>query len=73
MANDIPPASFGLGFDPFRYGAVGQNAHFTGDIEKARTLGHLNGVTVRAERGGNGIWRVANIHATRSFGWSGGQ
>jgi hypothetical protein len=25
-------------------------------------------VTVRAERGGNSIWRVANIHATRSLG-----
>ena len=68
MANDIPPASFGLGFDPFRYGAVGQDAYFAGDIEKARAFGHLNSVTVGAERGGNGIRRVANIHARRSLG-----
>src|SRR4051794_31707654 len=66
--DDVPPASFCLGFDPPRYGAVGQNAYFAGDIEEPRTLGHLNGVTVRAERGGNGVWRVANIHGTRSLG-----
>jgi hypothetical protein len=68
-APDVPPASSCLGCDPLRYGAVGQDAYFAGDIEKARTLGHLNGVTVGAERSGNGIWRVANIH-TPAWPWT---
>jgi hypothetical protein len=62
--DDIPPAGLGLGLDPVRHGAVGEYADLTGDIEEPGALGHLDRMTIGAERLGHRVRGVADVHAS---------